>query len=453
MIFVQLSSSYKGIHPLVAGSTIQTLSQSKMKQDYKVPGWLDDSYLLRVLQSDFGTAEGIAVIKSHVESATNKGDNYASEMFRITLDFVRNGNQQQKQIILKKDHDNDDVKKIFDDYNLYSTEIEYYRLYRPEFEKILRSATGKSVQLSPRMIFHEDPVFVMEDMSLLNYRTVSRDDRFDLSTAKMVLSKLAHYHAASMVYNQRTGGSLEPLRGRIFDVEDGFLEILLKKFDIVMEDMRSWGEEYAAIIPKLKFIQENYYEIGRRCMVPGEGLGVFIHGDSWLNNILIRFDKDQPVEVLLIDLQICSWASPAYDLLYFIFTSLNEEDYQNRFDELIKHYYDNMASILRALDYAPMPSLMQLHLEIQSKLVHCEYDLCLILNGYWLTNFSPYTALFGGILIKSVIYSETSDTATIESVMADPPAKDATFEKERFRNEIKYLMKFLDDKGALDVQL
>lgn len=345
-----------------------------MKQDYKIPEWLTKAYLLKVLKSDCDPTDEIVLLNSEVDSATNKGDNYASEMFRIILQFARNGRREERRIILKKDHDKEDVKKFFESYNLYSTEIDYYRLYLPEFEKILHEATGAHLQLSPRMIYHESPVFIMEDMSPLNYRTVSRDDRFNLQTAKLILAKLAKYHSASMVYNKRTGGSLEQVKGQIFEVKGGFLSVLLKKLDILMEDMKSWSEDYHPIIPKLKFIRENYNEIGQQVVVPTEGMGVFIHGDVWINNILIRFEKEAAVDVLLIDLQVCFWSSPAYDLLYFIFTSLNEEDYQSRFDELIKHYYDNLVQVLHALDYPNIPTLMQLHLEIQTKMIHggCE---------------------------------------------------------------------------------
>lgn len=344
-----------------------------MKQDYKVPEWMTECYFLKVLQSDC-TLSGhqIRLIRYKVEFATNKGDNYASEMFRIFLEFTRNGEAEEKRIILKKDYDNAEVKKFFDPYNLYSTEITYYRLYLPAFEKILRSG-GLETQLSPRMIYHETPVFIMEDMAPLNYRTVSRETRFDRATVKLVLVKLARLHAASMVYNKNNGGALEKKSTALFEVEDGFMKVLLKKFKCLINAVKSWGPEYGSIVPKLEFVLKNYFAIGSKAIKPNDGLGVLIHGDTWLNNILIRFDqKNAPTDVLLIDLQISYWSSPAIDLLYLIFTSLNEEDYQDQLclDGLIQHYHTELSGTLRSLNYSPVPNLMQLHLEIQSKLIH-----------------------------------------------------------------------------------
>lgn len=359
-----------------------------MKQDYKIPDWLTDDYFLKVLKSDSQPCDKIVLYKSQVESATNKGDNYASEMFRIVLNYTRDGFSEEKRIILKKDHDNEDVNKFFADYNLYSTEIDYYRLYLPEFEKILQRA-GENIQLSPRLIYHEDPVFIMEDMAPQNYRTVSRDDRFDIQTAKLVLAKLAKYHAASMIYNKQSGGALQKLKGTLFDVKDGFLTVLLKKMDILLEDMDTWGEDFAPIIPKLIYIRTHYTEIGQQYIIPNEDFGVFLHGDAWLNNILVRFSDQKPVDVLLIDLQISFWSSPAYDLLYFIFTSLNEDAYQNCFDELIKHYYDHLSVTLKALNFSPVPSLMKLHLDIQCRLVHGIFIKEFAQGNTLKKNFSP----------------------------------------------------------------
>lgn len=54
-------------------------------------------------------------------------------------------------------------------------------------------------------------------------------------------------------------------------------------------------------------------------------------------------------------------------------------------------------------------------------------------------------------MIKSVIYGEKSNTADINTLLNDPQDKDATFKNDRFRDEMKYLIKFLDNRGALDI--
>lgn len=57
-------------------------------------------------------------------------------------------------------------------------------------------------------------------------------------------------------------------------------------------------------------------------------------------------------------------------------------------------------------------------------------------------------------MIKSIIYAEKSNTADIAKLMNEKDEEsDLTFENPRFRNEMKFLVKWLDLKGALDVSL
>lgn len=371
---MQIHCSFIQCTSVAYSSTMSKDSSKTVKQDFVVPEWLNKDYLLRVLETDFQCPTGeIKLDKFRVESATNKGDNYASEMFRITLEFSKAGKALRKRIILKKDHTDKEVNQYFEAYNLYSTEINYYRLCQPPLEKILRSL-GETTSLSPRMIFYKDPVFIMEDMAELNYRTVDRMARFDKDTAKLVLLKLARLHATSMVYNRESGGVLaKTMKRNLFATEEGFVKILLKKLDILIEDMKSWGPEYSCIIPKMATLRKDYYKINERSMVPSEGMGVLLHGDAWVNNILIRFDANNRADdALLIDLQISSWSSPAIDLLYFMFTSLNEPDYQDqlKFYGFLKFYYDEFSRILRLCKYSSVPSLGQLHQEINSRLTY-----------------------------------------------------------------------------------
>lgn len=55
--------------------------------------------------------------------------------------------------------------------------------------------------------------------------------------------------------------------------------------------------------------------------------------------------------------------------------------------------------------------------------------------------------------MKSIIYASDSNNADASSIIKNQNQKDATFENERFQEEIKFLLKMLDNKGALDVVL
>lgn len=345
-----------------------------MAQDYQIPQWLTKVFICDNLMSHEERVPGLQVLIFTPEYATSKGENYGSEMFRIRVEYGTNRSSYTKYYILKKAFEDESVNEYFSQYNLYDTEIKYYRDYLPKFRQILRSTTGGNTRLSPSLIYANHPIMVIEDMRPEGFQTVKANERQDFSTAKVSLQKLAQLHASSIIYDRLSGGSLQKSPWRLFEAEGGFVNVLVSKLDTLITEMRHWEAEFQTIIPKLQVIHKNFYEIGRRYVRPSvEFGGCYIHGDAQLNNILVRRDSEG-IEALLIDLQIGCWSSPALDILYFIFTSMKEEDYQEeeKRRELISHYYEEWSGVLNQFFYFPVPTLQQLHQEIDSKFIHGE---------------------------------------------------------------------------------
>lgn len=67
-----------------------------MKQNYNVPEWLNEDLLLTVLKEYKSIANGsIRINKFEVESATEKGENYASQMFRVICEYTKADNKPE----------------------------------------------------------------------------------------------------------------------------------------------------------------------------------------------------------------------------------------------------------------------------------------------------------------------------------------------------------------------
>lgn len=77
------------------------------------------------------------------------------------------------------------------------------------------------------------------------------------------------------------------------------------------------------------------------------GFQVLAHGDSWLNNMMFKGEDD----ILYLDFQACSWASPALDLHYFITSSVHDDIKIDKYDEIMKFYYDELIDSLTKLNY------------------------------------------------------------------------------------------------------
>lgn len=73
------------------------------------------------------------------------------------------------------------------------------------------------------------------------------------------------------------------------------------------------------------------------------------HGDCWNNNVLFRYnDEGRPVEVMLLDLQVCRKASVTVDLNYFLFTSLTGDVRRPNLKEFMSIYHSSYKGIMEA---------------------------------------------------------------------------------------------------------
>ena len=75
------------------------------------------------------------------------------------------------------------------------------------------------------------------------------------------------------------------------------------------------------------------------------------HGDCWFNNMLFRHDDSTgaPVSVTLLDLALSKWCSPAWDLVYFFYTSTTPELREESGADLLKTYHDELSRVLSQL--------------------------------------------------------------------------------------------------------
>lgn len=79
-----------------------------------------------------------------------------------------------------------------------------------------------------------------------------------------------------------------------------------------------------------------------------EPFATLLHNDLWMNNILFQYHLGKPVAVKFVDFQTTIYNSPMREIVYFIFTS-TEEQVQQQFDHLIQIYYKSFTGYLEKL--------------------------------------------------------------------------------------------------------
>jgi thiamine kinase-like enzyme len=319
--------------------------------------WITLEFLNKILYR--AHKDRLEVIGFHLEPATKKGDNYASDMLKCQMTLCDSVSSEvtQESVILKIIPSGEIQLKVLVKSKIFPREIHAYTNVISEVETLLRTL-GDQTEISPKCFYTQlEPkaMLVFEDLKARNYQMVDRRQLLDLEHAMLVMEKLGKLHAASTVVHEKTASSMLPfLEGSICDNPDrqDFLEFFHMAARALREQVLKWGDKWRNIADKL----DN--DFGTSMILRGRALylrddqkfNVFNHNDVWINNLLYKYETSGRVsDVLMVDYQLSYWGSPGIDINYFLYGSVRDEVREKHFDELVGVYYGTLASTLKLL--------------------------------------------------------------------------------------------------------
>lgn len=86
-----------------------------------------------------------------------------------------------------------------------------------------------------------------------------------------------------------------------------------------------------------------------------EPFGTLIHLDFWVNNTMIKTEEGKVVGNKMVDFQMPEYGSPARDLAFFIFDSIQNEVVVKHYDHLVEFYHQNLTDTLKQFDVDTKP--------------------------------------------------------------------------------------------------
>jgi 5-methylthioribose kinase len=259
-------------------------------------------------------------------------------------------------------------KEMVSGYGAFPKEKEMFSLFLPEFEKLFADA-GVSMSFGPKCFYSaEEPaqIIVMEDLS--NYEMLQRSVGLDQNHTEKGLAWLAKFHAASMVYREKNGDYGDEFKSGVFSIsmEPTYQSYYDGYFDYYIEALRKLpeGEKYAE--KALKWRGVLYESICKSLEYDPSAFNVLNHGDMWSNNLMFLYNENREIEDLkLVDYQLPFWGSVAKDIYNFMMSSWCIDIRVQKFEELIKLYFDNLIENLKLLKYRKaLPTFQDLKNEL-----------------------------------------------------------------------------------------
>ncbi|XP_047348194.1 uncharacterized protein LOC124948518 [Vespa velutina] len=377
--------------------------------------------LLRKFEGD----EELVIHEVKDEAGSNLGDNYTSVMIRtVVIGKYGNGTPYKKSFMTKILPHFRPIAQFINTEALYVTEGYMY-------EKILPIIAD----YGPRCIYVDKDEIIMEDLREEGYINCKRQDYLDLehtlfryhrisfflyfyinflliiltyvffppdiiihvfnrySHVFFLFQTLAKWHAKSLSIKLKDPENFEklasPLKETIFPVDNNFAVGKTVEGGLIsaidhLESIQFQTAELKKAIEYVRSLRNKCYDmIAKLLSLPKDRYFTICHGDTWINNILYKHDKNgQVYDLKLVDYQISRHMSVAIDFHYFIYSSVRSCIIEDNYNNLIELYHRTFVEKLREYGVSE-EDLKNLTMEwFKSELK--TFSLYGLITGFWL---------------------------------------------------------------------
>ncbi|KAL7648270.1 UNVERIFIED_CONTAM: hypothetical protein RMT77_000176 [Armadillidium vulgare] len=315
-----------------------------------------EKLVCKALRNDKGN--DAQLLSWDIKNFTNRGDGYMSVIVNILIKYSENGIELEESYIAKLNplRPPSSMSDITND--LFARETVIFSKVIEGMNKHL-STLGLPPIKTPKFYaasFEKGrEAFLTENLRKQGFVLHDRRKGQDFNHASLVMGELGRFHASSLLLED----SIAPKTfEETFDnFKESWLDInnlgLNAFIDILKSQVQS-SIKYLKDYPKydkcVKWFQANFDSMGQLFLdgiISTKPFEVITHGDCWTNNMLFKYNsQNKPEDVRFVDLQCSRKASPASDIAYFIFTSLNGEIRASYMKELLLSYYQSFTRIL-----------------------------------------------------------------------------------------------------------
>ncbi|XP_042892720.1 uncharacterized protein LOC122266864 [Penaeus japonicus] len=342
-----------------------------MESDFAVihPSEITKENVEAALKTDKGSEAHL--VSFTVQECTKKGDNFATSVARVNVNFSTEKGDDYVSYVVK--YDPRRYKPLQDFLCIcFQKELSFYKHFVHEIQSQLQEV-GQTPLRVPQC-FHSSleenrEVLFLEDLRPRGFKIFDRKRGLDVAQTKLILEELARLHAASYLLNTKDTDLPEkyPIlnmdwlnyadnaRRNTHDMYSSIMDSASKLLHLI--------GGYEVAVAWLAENKEIAAEMIGRALRREPPFAVLCHGDCWNNNVLVRYnDEEVPEEVMLIDLQVVRHASLATDLNYLFHTSVQGQILKDNLTSLLSHYHTCFGQVLKAGGCTPpfsLPDLMQ----------------------------------------------------------------------------------------------
>lgn len=260
------------------------------------PAWINKDYFQAILSSRYKNSS-VEVQTVRVEPCGAGG--FISTLLRVQVGYVISSEQRHESFIVKTStKDEFALAKVGSEgYDVQHKEMLFFEMISERIEKTWK-CINENETLVPQVLAvdRDHNAIILEDLTAKDFSTIDRMEGLDDAHTRLALKKLAKFHAASIVIQQKQPRTCEFLELGMFSRKnDSFNDYVVSIYEVFVEEVESWAgwETYAK---KLRKLQPNFIEAVLRCFDhdPGD-LCVLNHGDVWTSNLMFKYGANGEV--------------------------------------------------------------------------------------------------------------------------------------------------------------
>lgn len=311
---------------------------------------------------------------------TQAGENYGSLIVGIELQIQNDDSTEETlHLVGKMCPPNEWIKKMFNIPATFKKEIAFYSVILPTYKKFQEEHNisnlldtfpnffGGRTSLDPTSsVVDDDALLLLENLQIKDYITVDRMLGFDLETSKLVIKRLAVFHAIPLAIKLKDPKLFKEYILPYTKKESVFEDIPDDVRDKMVELIVTTASSDPDCIPVLDNVRKCFL-LGEKNMRESpkfrEPYATVCHNDFWSNNAMIKYDGNCPVDAKLIDLQIMDYRSSANDLVFFLYSSIQIPVLNEHFDALVKLYHETLINVLKLFKCDSSPFTYELLLK------------------------------------------------------------------------------------------
>ncbi|KAK4307918.1 hypothetical protein Pmani_020366 [Petrolisthes manimaculis] len=356
---------------------------------------ITEQHVKSALRKDKG--DEAQLLTWNINNFTKKGDNLASVVTSVVIDYhlAHLGSEtHQTSYIIKL---NPCITSAFTDSftnMVFEKEVNFYEEILPDLNHMLNNTGQESLRMPE--LFHSSleenkELMFLNDLRRREFVMVEKFKGQDEAHVRLALKELSRLHASSILLQAKAPDT--NLSQRYPSLDKDFLYSTGAKKER-LQKMFSGGYDNAIVILKscerhtaaawLERNLPNVLDLFQEHLEKIPPFKVICHGDFSNNNILFRYNEvGDPLEVMIIDQQVTRVASPATDLVYFLYTCVRGDIRKAKLQDFLGVYYSTFSSVVEVGGVAVPFTLSELKQEYRKRMMY-GLMICLLFVPYYL---------------------------------------------------------------------